>query len=73
MDLLAKTIEKNPALIRAATVLHQSGEIPADTYVIDLDMVRSNSERLHREATKNGLKSYICGSSLAEIPSFARP
>jgi len=68
MDLLAKTIEKNPTLIRAATVLHQSGEIPADTYVIDLDMVRSNSERLHREATKNGLKSYICAKQFGRNP-----
>jgi predicted amino acid racemase len=68
MDLLAKTREKNPALIRAATVLHQSGEIPADTYVIDLDMVRSNSERLHREATKNGLKSYICAKQFGRNP-----
>ena len=68
MDLLAKTIEKNPDLIRAATVLHQSGEIPADTYVIDLDMVRSNSERLHREATKNGLKSYICAKQFGRNP-----
>jgi predicted amino acid racemase len=68
MDLLAKTIEKNPDLISAATVLHQSGEIPADTYVIDLDMVRSNAERLHREATKNGLKSYICAKQFGRNP-----
>ena len=68
MDLLAKTIEKNPDLIRAATVLHQSGEIPADTYVIDLDIVRSNSERLHTEATKHGLKSYICAKQFGRNP-----
>ena len=68
MDLLHKTIENNPALIRAATIFHQSGAIPADTYVIDLDMVRSNSEKLYREATKNGLTSYICAKQFGRNP-----
>jgi predicted amino acid racemase len=68
MDLLAKTVDKNPDLIRAATIFHRSGEIPADTYVIDLDMVRRNSERLYREATKTGLMSYFCAKQFGRNP-----
>ena len=68
MDLLSKTRSQNPGLVKAAASLHRSGEIPPDTYVIDLDMVRINSDKLHREATRHGLTSYICAKQFGRNP-----
>ena len=68
MDFLHKTRKQNPTLIKAAAALHESGEIPADTYVLDLDMIRSNSEKLFREATKHRLISYICAKQFGRNP-----
>ena len=68
MDLMSKTVRKNQKLVEVAIELHQSGEIPPDTYVIDLDMVTSNSEKLQFEAKRVGLKSYICSKEFGRNP-----
>jgi predicted amino acid racemase len=68
MDLMSKTIRKNRRLVEVATELHQSGQIPPDTYVLDLDMIRSNSEKLQAEANRVRLKSYICSKEFGRNP-----
>lgn len=60
MDLLSKTVRKNANLVKAAARLHRAGEIPPDTYVVDLDTIRENASRIYNEAKKFGLESYIC-------------
>ena len=42
LDLIRR---RNPRLIEAAIALHQSGQLPANTYVIDLDAVEDNRSR----------------------------
>ena len=56
LDLIEKN---NPALIRAAVDLHQSGAIPANTYVIDLGTVRRNARAMAQEAARVGLRLYL--------------
>src|ERR1700704_5241118 len=68
MDLITKTIRKNPTLIKVAGELHQSGQIPADTYVLDLDTIRNNAEKLQSEARRVGLKAYICTKEFGRNP-----
>jgi len=68
MDLLSKTRRQNPGLVKAAASLHRSGEIPADTYAIDLDMIRNNSDKLYREATRHGLTNYMCVKQFGRNP-----
>jgi predicted amino acid racemase len=46
---------RNPALLDAATRLHQAGEVPANCFVIDLDAVQRNAARIHDEARRLGL------------------
>ena len=43
LDLLRR---RNPRLIDAAIDLHQRGELPANTYVLDLDAAKVNKDAL---------------------------
>ena len=43
LDLIRR---RNPRLIEAAIALHQSGQLPANTYVIDLDAVEDNARAI---------------------------
>jgi predicted amino acid racemase len=52
---LKNLITQNPAFASAVIELHQSGELPPDTYVIDLDMLGTNAETLCSEAHRLGL------------------
>jgi predicted amino acid racemase len=52
---LKNLVSQNPAFARAAIELHQSGQLPPDTYVIDLDMLGTNAETLCSEAHRLGL------------------
>ncbi|MDX6249183.1 MAG: hypothetical protein QOF10_2543 [Kribbellaceae bacterium] len=52
---LKNLVAQNPAFARAAIELHQSGELPPDTYVIDLDVLGTNAETLCSEAHRLGL------------------
>ena len=45
LDLIRR---RNPRLIEAAIALHQSGQLPANTYVIDLDAVEDNARAIAR-------------------------
>jgi predicted amino acid racemase len=55
---LSMTLKRNQGLIRSATILHQKGKIPANTYVVDLDSFEHNVRELSRAAKENGLNLY---------------
>lgn len=48
-------VKRNPALVRAAVELHQRGDLPAGSYVIDLDALEQNARLLCEEARRLGL------------------
>ena len=48
----------NPAFIAAAIELHQAGRIPANSYVLDLDMIAENARHILAETKKHGLIVY---------------
>jgi predicted amino acid racemase len=56
---LELTRRRNPALIEAAVDLHQSGTIPANTYVIDLDTVIDNAKAIAEASRKTGITNYF--------------
>ena len=64
--------ERNPALVRAAVELHQSGEIPADCYVVDLDSVRQNVRGLRSRADQLGLRLYAMTKQINRNPSMLK-
>lgn len=49
---LQSLLRSNPAFVNAAIKLHQAGRIPANSYVVDLDMVANNARFLIAEAAK---------------------
>jgi predicted amino acid racemase len=51
---LSNLVEQNPEFARAAIDLHQSGALPPDTYVIDLDMLAQNARLITDEAHRLG-------------------
>ena len=62
VDLLKRIAAENRNLIIESVELHQSGEIPPDTFVIDLDAVESNARKMAEEAKKLGLNHIILRS-----------
>ncbi|KTS85995.1 amino acid racemase [Microbacterium testaceum] len=69
LDLLHR---RNSALLQAAATFHQSGAIPANTYVIDLDAVTANSSVLAREATRLSLRPFAMTKQIGRNPDAAR-
>lgn len=69
LDVLRR---RNPAFIEAAMALHQSGQIPANAYVLDLDAVEANARVLKTEADKQGLKIFAMTKQVGRASSFCQ-
>ena len=69
LDLLRR---RNPALLDAAVRLHQQGELPADTFAIDLDAVRANAAAFAAEAGRLGLTAFAMTKQMGRNPDFCR-
>src|SRR5438445_7117193 len=65
---LQRLIERNPKLLQAAIELHQTGRIPPNTWVIDLDAVTENARVLAAEARRLGLRTYVMGKQYGRNP-----
>jgi predicted amino acid racemase len=65
---LELTRRRNPALIEAAVSLHQSGIIPANTYVIDLDTVIDNAKVIAEASRKTGIVTYFMSKHFNRNP-----
>ena len=72
VDLLKRIAAENRNLIIESVELHQSGEIPPDTFVIDLDAVESNARKMAEEAKKIGIKSYYITKQIGRNPIVAK-
>lgn len=65
---LQRLIERNPRLLEAAITLHQSGRIPPNTWIIDLDTIVDNARVLAAEARRLGLTTYLMSKQYARNP-----
>jgi len=61
---------RNPTLIEQTIALHQSGRLPANAYIVDLDAVESNARHIFGIATKLGLKTYAMTKQIGRNRSF---
>ena len=66
---LDSLINRNRRFVEAAIELHQKGEIPANSCVLDLDTIRSNSELFAREAGRLGLKTFAMTKQIGRNPA----
>ena len=69
LDLLRR---RNPALLGAAAGLALRGDIPPNSYVMDLDTVRDNGRVLRAEAERLGLKLYFMTKQHGRNPAVTR-
>ena len=69
---LSKLVERNPAFIDVVAQLHGAGDLPSNTYVIDLDSVRSNSDIIHRQASELGLTTFAMTKQMGRNPDFCK-
>ena len=66
------TLRRNPKLVGAAVDLHQSGRIPSNCFVVDLDTVSTNAALVAREAASHGLTPYQMTKQFGRNPIVAR-
>lgn len=69
---LDSLLARNPRLADAAADLHRRGEIPPDTYVIDLDAVGENAALLAGEAERLGLGLWFVVKQIGRNPELIR-
>ncbi|MDE0665874.1 MAG: alanine racemase [Acidimicrobiaceae bacterium] len=65
---LRSLLDRNPRFVEAAIELHQAGEIPANSCVLDLDAIESNTAGLCRQARELGLTVYAMTKQLGRAP-----
>lgn len=64
------TSRRNPDLIKTGVNLHQSGEIPPNTYIIDVDVLKENTKKMSRVATDNKFELYFMLKQLGRLPEI---
>jgi len=69
LDVLRR---RNPNFIEAVMALHQHGQIPANTYVLDLDTVEANARVLKTEAARLGLDIFAMTKQVGRSSAFCR-
>lgn len=69
---LRTLVRRNRPFIETAINLHQAGEIPANSYVLDLDTMQANARIMADEAEKLGLKIYAMSKQIGRNPPAFR-
>ncbi|MGR5502848.1 alanine racemase [Vibrio sp. DNB22_10_4] len=64
--------KRNPQLIDKAVQLFRSGHIQPDSYVIDVDAVLNNAQRLKRTADQYGIQLYAMTKQIGRNPYLAK-
>jgi predicted amino acid racemase len=73
MAFLDRTIARNPELVRAAVALHQAGELPSNTFVLDQDACLENARSMKDEAERVGLSIYFMTKQHGRNPLIYGP
>lgn len=69
---LAATMKHNRRLIDFAVKLHQQGDIPPNTYVIDLDMIRENTKAILEKARQLNIELFFMTKQFGRNPLIAQ-
>ncbi|SMP02381.1 alanine racemase [Shimia sagamensis] len=65
-------MRRNPRFIEAAMALHQAGEIPPNSYVLDLDTVEQNARTFSNVARRLGLKTFAMTKQVSRHSGFCQ-
>ena len=66
---LQPLLRRNPRFVEAAVELHQAGRIPANSCVLDLDAIETNTAGLCRKARRLGLTVYAMTKQIGRAPA----
>jgi len=66
---LQPLLRRNPRFVEAAVELHQAGRIPANSCVLDLDAIETNTDGLCRQARRLGLTVYAMTKQIGRAPA----
>jgi len=69
---LDRLIRTNPAFVSAALLLHQSGQTLANTYLLDLEMLRRNAQVITQAADAHNLRVYAMTKQFGRNPDASR-
>lgn len=69
---LDMTIKRNSGLIKSAIELHRKGEIGPNSYVLDIDAIKTNAIKLVDSAKKNNIELYMMLKQLGRNPEVAK-
>ena len=69
---LTNLVEQNAAFARTVIDLHQAGDLPPDTYVIDLDTLAENARLICDEAHRLGLQVVAMSKHIGRNPDALR-
>jgi predicted amino acid racemase len=70
--LLAKALDRNPAMLETAIRLHQEGVIPPSTHLIDLDTVANNARLIAEAARRLDLTAFAMTKQDGHEPHMTR-
>jgi predicted amino acid racemase len=65
---LDRLVATNPGLARAAVRLHQSGDLRANTYLLDTDALEANTRAIRAAADEHGLRTYAMTKQFGRNP-----
>ncbi|PAE19308.1 YhfX family PLP-dependent enzyme [Robertmurraya siralis] len=63
---------RNPKLVEFATELHQKGFISPNTYVVDLETIKNNSQAISREAKKLDIELFFMTKQFGRNPLLSK-
>ncbi len=69
---LTKLKENNPALLDYGFYAHQNGLILPDTYLLDLDTITDNAQKILEEAKKNQVHLFFMLKQNGRNPIVAK-
>ncbi|MDD3680989.1 alanine racemase [Mesotoga sp.] len=72
MDFLDTIVRRNPSLIQTAVSMHQRNELPANSVVVDLDMVEENAVKILDAAAGRGIHLYFMTKQFGRNPEICR-
>ncbi|HDP77563.1 MAG TPA: YhfX family PLP-dependent enzyme, partial [Mesotoga infera] len=72
MDFLDTIVRRNPSLIKTAVSMHQNNELPANSVVVDLDMVEENAVKIRDAAAERGIHLYLMTKQFGRNPEICR-
>ena len=63
---------RNPDFIDAVISLHQAGQLPPNTYALDLDTITTNARAISAESNRLGLTAFAMTKQVGRNPDFCR-